>query len=109
MASSVYDVVVVGAGSVGMPTAMELAAKGMKVLCLDQFASAGQGSNKAAIGGVRATHSSPAKIRLCLDSLKTFSSWKEARGFDIEWRQGGYMFVAYRPEEEKTLKELLVV
>jgi Succinate dehydrogenase/fumarate reductase, flavoprotein subunit len=59
MASSVYDVVVVGAGSVGMPTAMELAAKGMKVLCLDQFASAGQGSNKAAIGGLRATHSSP--------------------------------------------------
>lgn len=109
MASSVYDVVVVGAGSVGMPTAMELAAKGMKVLCLDQFASAGQGSNKAAIGGLRATHSSPAKIRLCLDSLKTFSTWKETHGFDIEWRQGGYMFVAYRPEEARTLKELLVV
>jgi sarcosine oxidase subunit beta len=109
MASSVYDVVVVGAGSVGMPTAMELAGKGMKVLCLDQFASAGQGSNKAAIGGLRATHSSPAKIRLCLDSLKTFSTWKETHGFDIEWRQGGYMFVAYRPEEARTLKELLVV
>lgn len=109
MASSVYDVVVVGAGSVGMPTAMELAGKGLKVLCLDQFASAGQGSNKAAIGGVRATHSSPAKIRLCLDSLRTFATWKETHGFDIEWRQGGYMFVAYRPEEAKTLKELLVV
>lgn len=109
MASSVYDVVVVGAGSVGMPTAMELAAKGMKVLCLDQFASAGQGSNKAAIGGLRATHSSPAKIRLCLDSIRTFSTWKETHGFDIEWRQGGYMFVACGAEEARTLKELLVV
>ncbi len=109
MASSVYDVVVVGAGSVGMPTAMYLAERGLSVLCVDQFASAGQGSNKAAIGGLRATHSSPAKIRLCLDSLKTFSTWKETHGFDIEWRQGGYMFVAYRPEEARTLKELLVV
>ncbi|MBK9374237.1 MAG: FAD-binding oxidoreductase [Holophagales bacterium] len=109
MTTSVYDAVVVGAGSVGMPTAMYLAEKGLKVLCVDQFASAGQGSNKAAIGGLRATHSSPAKIRLCLDSLKTFSSWKEAHGFDIEWRQGGYLFVAYRASEEKTLKELLVV
>ncbi|MBK9968942.1 MAG: FAD-binding oxidoreductase [Holophagales bacterium] len=109
MTTSVYDVVVVGAGSVGMPTAMYLAEKGLKVLCVDQFASAGQGSNKAAIGGLRATHSSPAKIRLCLDSLKTFSTWKETHGFDIEWRQGGYMFVAYRAGEAKTLKELLVV
>lgn len=109
MSSSVYDVVVVGAGSVGMPTAMYLAERGLSVLCVDQFASAGQGSNKAAIGGLRATHSSPAKIRLCLDSLKTFSTWKETHGFDIEWRQGGYMFVAYRPEEARTLKELLVV
>jgi sarcosine oxidase subunit beta len=109
MTASVYDAVVVGAGSVGMPTAMYLAEKGLKVLCVDQFASAGQGSNKAAIGGLRATHSSPAKIRLCLDSLKTFSTWKETHGFDIEWRQGGYTFVAYRPEEARTLKELLVV
>lgn len=109
MTTSVYDAVVVGAGSVGMPTAMYLAEQGLKVLCVDQFASAGQGSNKAAIGGLRATHSSPAKIRLCLDSLKTFSTWKETHGFDIEWRQGGYLFVAYRTGEAKTLKELLVV
>ena len=96
MTTSVYDAVVVGAGSVGMPTAMYLAEKGLKVLCVDQFASAGQGSNKAAIGGLRATHSSPAKIRLCLDSLKTFASWKEAHGFDIEWRRGGYRAQARR-------------
>ena len=105
MTAAVYDAIVVGAGSVGMPAAMSLAEKGLKVLCLDQFASPGQGSNKAAIGGIRATHSAPAKIRLCLDSLKTFSTWKETHGDDIEWCQGGYLFVAYRPEEEKTLKD----
>ena len=109
MSSTVYDAIVIGAGSVGMPTAMFLAEKGMKVLCLDQFASPGQGSNKAAIGGIRATHSSPAKIRLCMDSLDVFSTWKETHGYDLEWYRGGYAFVAYRTAEEDLLKKLLVV
>ena len=43
MATAVYDVIVVGAGSVGMPAAMSLAEKGLKVLVIDQFASPGQG------------------------------------------------------------------
>jgi sarcosine oxidase subunit beta len=109
MSTAVYDAIVIGAGSVGMPTAMQLAEKGLKVLCLDQFASPGQGSNKAALGGIRATHSAQAKIRLCLDSLRAFSTWKETHGDDLEWKQGGYLFVAYRPEDEKLLRELLVI
>ena len=108
MSSMVYDAIVIGAGSVGMPTAMFLAEQGLKVLCLDQFASPGQGSNKAAIGGIRATHSAPAKIKLCLDSLDIFSHWQEQYGFDVEWQRGGYAFVAYREQEEKLLRDLLV-
>jgi sarcosine oxidase subunit beta len=108
MAASVYDAVVVGAGSVGTPIAMSLAEKGLKVLCLDQFSSPGQGSNKAAIGGLRATHSAPAKIKLCLESIRIVSNWEEDHGTDIEWFQGGYVFVAYREEEAKKLEDLLV-
>jgi sarcosine oxidase subunit beta len=109
MSTTVFDVIVIGAGSVGMPAAMFLAEKGLKVLCLDQFASPGQGSNKAAIGGIRATHSAPAKIRLCLDSLDIFAHWQEQHGYDIEWYRGGYAFVAYREQEERLLRDLLVV
>jgi sarcosine oxidase subunit beta len=109
MSTAVYDAIVVGAGSVGMPAAMSLAEKGLKVLVLDQFASPGQGSNKCAIGGIRATHSQPAKIRLCLESLRVFSTWEESHGDEIEWLQGGYAFVAYREKEELLLKELLKV
>lgn len=109
MSAAAYDAIVVGAGSVGMPTAMFLAEKGMKVLCIDQFQSPGQGSNKAAIGGLRATHSAPGKIKLCLDSLRTFSEWKEEHGEELEWFRGGYTFVAYRSEEERKLKDLLRV
>ncbi len=104
-----FDVIVVGAGSVGTPTAMTLAEAGLKVLVVDQGPSVGQGSNKRAIGGLRATHSDPAKIRLCLRSLEVFAAWKDLYGDDIEWLKGGYSYVAYRPEEERTLKELLAV
>lgn len=109
MSRAEYDVIVIGAGSVGTPTALFLAQKGFKVLVIDRNPSPGQSSNKRAIGGLRATHSDPAKIKLGLRSLKIFSTWKETYGDDIEWLQGGYCFVAYREEEEKTLKSVLPV
>ena len=104
-----YDVIVVGAGSVGVPTAWALGSAGVKTLVLDARPSAGQGENKHAIGGIRATHSDPAKIMTCLRSIEIFATWKEKFGDDIEWLRGGYTFPVYRPEEEKLLKSFLPV
>jgi sarcosine oxidase subunit beta len=109
MGAQVYDAIVVGAGSVGLPTAMFMAEAGVKTLVVDQFAGPGQGSNKAAIGGIRATHSAPGKIRLCLESLRIFSTWEQRHGDAIEWFQGGYVFVAYREQEERALEDLLKI
>jgi len=103
-----YDVAVIGAGSVGTPTALALARAGVEVLVVDSGPSVGQGSNKAAIGGVRATHSDPAKIRLSLRTIEIMSGWQETYGQNIEWKSGGYVFVAYTPHEEKVLRDLLV-
>lgn len=107
-AKTAYDVVVIGAGSVGTPAALALAESGLRVLVVDRNSSVGQGSNKHAIGGLRAAHSDPAKIRICLRSLEIFSTWEERRGESLEWRRGGYCFVAYTNRDEKILKELLV-
>jgi sarcosine oxidase subunit beta len=109
MTTKVYDAIIVGAGSIGLPTAFFMAQAGLEPLVIDQFASPGQGSNKAAIGGIRATHSAPSKIRLCLESLDVFSTWEDVYGDDIEWHRGGYSFVAYREREESVLKELLEI
>ena len=105
--NSNYDVILIGAGSVGTPAAFSLAEAGVRTLVIDQRPSVGQGSNKAAIGGIRATHSDPAKIRLCLRSIEIFSTWKERYGDDIEWYKGGYLYVVYTEREEKVLKDLL--
>ncbi|MEA5079768.1 MAG: FAD-binding oxidoreductase [Anaerolineaceae bacterium] len=104
-----YDVIIIGAGSVGAPAAFYMAQAGLKVLVLESVHSVGQGSNKRAIGGIRATHSDPAKIRLCRRSIEIFSTYKETYGIDIEWDACGYSYVAYTPREEKILKDLLPI
>jgi len=104
-----YDAIVVGAGSVGTPTAYFLSEAGLKVLVVDELSSSGQGQNKAAIGGVRATHSDPAKIQICLQSLDIFSSWMEKTDTDIGWKKGGYCFPVFREKEENILKSILPI
>jgi sarcosine oxidase subunit beta len=108
-ATEPFDAIVIGAGSVGNPTAYFLEREGVRTLVLDELASSGQGQNKAAIGGVRATHSDPAKIRLCQQSLEVFSQWKESAGTDIGWKKGGYCFPAFDEKVETTIKGLLPV
>lgn len=104
-----FDVIVIGAGSIGLPIAYFLSLEGVKVLVLEAESSVGQGQNKAAIGGVRATHSDPAKILLCQESLKIFSRWEETYSYSIGWKKGGYCFPVYREKEEVTLKSLLPI
>lgn len=104
-----FDAIVIGAGSVGNPTAYYLAREGLRVLVIDELASSGQGQNKAAIGGVRATHSDPAKIRLCQLSLEAFGTWEEETGTGIGWKKGGYSFPAFDEKVEGTLQGLLPI
>ena len=104
-----YDVVIIGSGSVGTPLSYFCAKRGLKVLVVDKECSWGRGQNRAAIGGVRATFSDPAKIGVCAESLAVASGFQEEHGVDIEWRRGGYLFVAYDAEREKAFKELLEV
>lgn len=104
-----FDAIVVGGGSVGVPSAYFLAERGLRVLVIDRRPAVGQGENKAAIGGVRATHSDPAKILLCTRSLAALSTWKETHGDDIGWKPGGYCFPSYSEGIENTLKGLFPI
>ncbi|MFX1566890.1 MAG: NAD(P)/FAD-dependent oxidoreductase [Promethearchaeota archaeon] len=100
-----YDVVIIGAGSVGVPTALAAANEGLKTVVIDFLPSVAQADNKHAIGGIRATHSHKGKIWLCQRSLEIFSSWEETYGDDIWWSQGGYTFLAYTKEHEELLRD----
>lgn len=102
-----FDVVIIGAGSVGVPAAMELAQNKLKVLVIDKYPSVGQGQNKSAIGGIRATHSDKAKIKTAIKSIEIFSAWQDKHGDDINWYKGGYLYPVYNENDRETLTELL--
>ena len=66
---SSYDAIVIGAGSVGVPTTYFLAREGMRVLCVDRHSSSGQGANKAAGGCASAS--------LCVDRSLTVTARRQ--------------------------------
>ncbi|MBN1242096.1 MAG: FAD-binding oxidoreductase [Spirochaetales bacterium] len=103
------DIVIVGAGSIGLPLSYYLSKKGLKVVVLEKEASWGRGQNRAAIGGIRATHSDAAKIRIGQESLDIVPRLETEHGFHVEWKRGGYLFVAYDETRENAFRELLSV
>lgn len=104
-----YDVIIIGAGSIGVPAVLALSKNKKKVLCIDALASPGQANNKKAIGGVRATHSEYGKIKLCQRSIEIFSTWIAINGDNIGWLSNSYCYPAYNEKTEKNLKELLSI
>jgi sarcosine oxidase, subunit beta len=103
-----FDAIIIGAGSIGVPLSYYLAKKGLKVAVLEKLASEGRGQNRAAIGGVRATHSDPSKIKICQVSIEILKNFKNEHGKDIDWIQGGYLYPVYDDTTENSLKKLLV-
>ena len=104
-----FDIVIIGAGSIGLPLSYYLSKKGISVAVVEQHASPGRGQNRAAIGGIRATHSDPAKIKIGQMSLDIVRNMKQENGIDIDWYQGGYLFPVYDLEHERALKKLLEI
>ena len=104
-----YDVIIIGAGSVGVPIALSLAERSQQVLVIDACASVGQANNKKAIGGIRATHSDFGKIKVSQKSIEIFSNWQEKYGDNIGWMSNGYSFPAYSAEDETKLKNLMKI
>ncbi len=104
-----YDVIVIGAGSIGLPVAFSLAKSKKRVLVIDPENGPGQQNNKKAIGGVRATHSDFGKIHACLRSIEIMKTWKDVYGDDIGWMSNGYSFPAYTDSDAQKLNDLMKI
>lgn len=104
-----YDVLIIGAGSVGTILSYWLAKRGLKTAVVEKNAAPGRGEHRAAIGGVRATHSDPAKIKIGLRSLEFLRRLETEFGYDLDYIEGGYLFPAYSETTANKLKSLLAV
>ena len=90
--------VIIGGGVIGVSTAYHLAAAGVRDVVLVEQGEFGSGSTCKAAGGVRAQFSDAVNIELGLRSLRTFETFREQFGQEIDLHQVGYLFLLDRPE-----------
>jgi sarcosine oxidase subunit beta len=88
------DVVVIGAGIMGLSIAYHLAAAGVtNVTVLDRSYLCGGASGRNG-GGVRAQWSSEANVQLMLESIRNCREFATKMKINVWFRQGGYLFLA---------------
>jgi sarcosine oxidase subunit beta len=101
-----FDVIVIGAGIIGLASACHLSRRGQRVLVLEKKYP-GSGSTGRCIGGIRQQFSTPGAIRLMQESVRQFRNMREDFGFSVEYHEGGYLFLAHDPQRLETFKTIL--
>lgn len=106
--SKTADTIVIGAGIIGAATGYYLAKRGHKVIVLEKdFPCAG--STGRCIGGIRAQFTHDLSIRVMLESVKLFAGLKDELGEEVEWFQGGYLFLAFDEQRERAFLQAIEI
>ena len=100
------DVIVIGGGIIGCATGFYLSKKGLKVYLLEKdYLTAG--STGRCIGGIRQQFSTRLSIKVAMESMKKFKDMAEELGQDVEFHQGGYLFLAHSEDKKITYLKLI--
>ncbi len=87
-----YDVIVVGAGMLGLSTAYHLAQRGARTLVL-QADELGGGTSAACSGRAQVAegHLDPLNLRVIREGLARLETLEAALGASFEWRRAGFL------------------
>ncbi len=103
------EVVVVGAGIMGLSVAYHLAERGVTdVTVVDQGYLCGGASGRNG-GGVRAQWSSEANVRLMLESIRMCREFATKMKINVWFRQGGYLFLGRTQAVRESLERSVAV
>ncbi len=103
------DAVIIGGGIIGVSTAYYLAKNGMKnIVVLEKDTLCG-GSTGRCGAGIRAQWGTEMNCRLGIAALDIFEQLEDELGMDVGLNQGGYLLVAYTPEEVETLRKGMIL
>ena len=102
------DVVIAGAGIMGCAAAYYLARRGLSVVVLDKSRIAGQQSSRA-WGFVRQQGREAAEVPLMMASIPLWKDLERELNFDLEWRQGGCLYVADNDEDWASFQQWIEV
>ena len=87
------DVIVIGAGIVGASCAYELASRGLGVVVLERENAPALGSTGRSAAGVRVQFTTRSNIELSMYSLPVYRDFRERHGFEIGYRDIGYLLL----------------
>lgn len=98
------EIVIVGAGIMGLSIAYHLARQGVKnVSVIDKSYLCGGASGRNG-GGIRAQWSSEANVRLMQESIRLCQDFANEFKINVWLRQGGYLFLARSEEKRRALE-----
>jgi sarcosine oxidase subunit beta len=89
------SVVIIGGGVMGTSAAFHLAEAGVEVVLVER-AELGSGSTSRAAGGIRAQFSDALNVQIAQRSLDAFREFGARPGWEIDFKQVGYLFVLSR-------------
>jgi sarcosine oxidase subunit beta len=99
------DIVIVGAGIMGLSIAYHLAERGAgAITVVDKGYLCGGASGRNG-GGVRAQWSSEANVRLMQESIRVCRAFASKMKINVWFRQGGYLFLARTAAVRSQLEE----
>jgi sarcosine oxidase, subunit beta len=101
---SYADVVVIGAGAIGLSVACELRRLGADTMVLEAKAAPGLGSTGKAMGGVRAQFSTSPNISFSAYSIAAYKRLAAAHADILTFHQVGYLLVAGNPDIALSLR-----
>ena len=98
------EVLIVGAGIMGVSTAYHLARRGAGRVIVLERDTVCSGSTALASGGIRHQYANRLGIELTTHSIVTYERFREEFGVDPQFRQHGYLILIATDEELATAK-----
>jgi sarcosine oxidase subunit beta len=101
------EIVIVGGGVNGMACAYNLARRGMKDVVVLEKGYPGCGATGRCGGGIRQQWGLKENIVLARESVKIFENLSAELGFNIFFRQGGYLMLLYDERERRLVNKTI--
>ena len=100
-----FDVIVIGAGVIGISTAFHLAQRGLKPVILERK-EIGYGATGKSSGLVRMHYDLEVESRLAWESFQYFRNWSERVGGECGFRQTGFLHIETADHEVQLRKNV---